>query len=169
MAQYIQVLQWWDLAALLSASAEEFQLCLVSYPHNTSSKCSNYIDCKSLINIMADVSVSLKSFISWIGRPSRSNNNDSDDDDDNNNNTMKNVWQIGQIWSLVTKNRKDAYDKIDNKSWQKCHEKGYTKVTTTQDYLGREMYDYIRNKWSHRKSNKRVKEEFWKPYQENIQ
>jgi hypothetical protein len=65
---------------------------------------------------MADVSVSLKSFNSWIGRPIRSNNSDDDDDDDdddnnnnnNNNNTVENVWQIDQIWSLVTKNRKDA-------------------------------------------------------------
>jgi hypothetical protein len=59
MAQYIQVPQWWDMAALLSASAEEFQMCLVGYPHKTSSKCSKDIDCKSLINIMTDVSVSL--------------------------------------------------------------------------------------------------------------
>jgi hypothetical protein len=45
----------------------------------------------------------------------------------------------------------------------------YKRHYNTRDYLEPEMYDYIRNNWSHRKGDKRVKEEFWEPYQENIQ
>jgi hypothetical protein len=80
---------------------------------------------------MAEVSVSLKSFNSWIGRPSRSNNSDNDDDDDDG--TIENVWKIGQIWTLVKKSRKHAYDRIGNTSWHKCHAKGNSKDTIIQE------------------------------------
>jgi hypothetical protein len=44
-----------------------------------------------------------------------------------------------------------------------------TLLYNTRYYLEHSMYYYIRNNWSHRKSNKRVREEFWKPYHVNFQ
>ena len=71
---------------------------------------------------------------------------------------ISNKKQEGCIWWKWQK-------KLAQMSRKRKHKRHYN----TRDYLGQEMYDYIRDNWSHWKRNKSVKEELWKPYQENIQ
>ena len=78
------------------------------------------------------------------------------------------LWQIGQILSLKTKEKNNmCTGRFGNTSGQKCNAKGSRKENKFRRFTYRcttnvehEIYDRTGNKWSHRNSNKSLKERF---------
>jgi len=64
------------------------------------------------------------------------------------------MWQYPQTEMLCKRSGKEV----------KIQEFMYRDTTNVKP----EMYDYTSNNWSHWNSNEKLKEKFWKLYQENI-